>query len=155
MKGFKEFILRGNLIDFAVGVIIGAAFSKIINSLVQDIIMPPINLLLVKVNFANWFLVLKNGTPQGPYLTLEEASKAGAVTLNLGVFINALANFIVIAICVYLIIVVVSKIKTALTTKEDKESKATVKDCKYCYSSINIKATKCPNCTANLDNSSN
>lgn len=151
MKGFKEFIFKSSLIDFAVGVIIGAAFGQIINSLVQDIIMPPINLFLAQVNFANWFLVLKEGTISGPYQTLADAVKAGAITLNLGSFINAFANFIIIAICIYLIVLLVAKIKATLTNKEKEVNKTTTKECKYCFSIINIKATKCPNCTTDLD----
>ena len=151
MKGFKEFIFKSSLIDFAVGVIIGAAFGQIINSLVQDIIMPPINLFLAQVNFANWLIVLKVGSISGPYQTLADAVKAGAITLNLGSFINAFANFIIIAICIYLIVLLVAKIKATLTNKEKEVNKTTTKECKYCFSIINIKATKCPNCTTDLD----
>lgn len=104
LNEFKKFAMRGNVIDMAVGIIIGAAFGKIVDSLVKDIIMPPIGLLLGKVDFTNLFVVLKSGMPAAPYVSLDAAQKAGAVTLNVGVFINALISFLIVAFAVFILI---------------------------------------------------
>lgn len=111
LKEFKEFAVRGNVVDMAVGIIIGAAFGKIVESLVKDVIMPPIGLLLGKVDFTNLFLVLKEGTTTGPYLTVEIAQKAGAVTFNYGVFINTLISFLIVAFAVFLLIRAINQLK--------------------------------------------
>ena len=111
LKEFKEFAVRGNVVDMAVGIIIGAAFGKIVESLVKDVIMPPIGLLLGKVDFTNLFLVLKEGTTTGPYLTVEIAQKAGAVTFNYGVFINTLISFLIVAFAVFLLIRAINRLK--------------------------------------------
>jgi large conductance mechanosensitive channel len=111
LKEFKEFALRGNVVDMAVGIIIGAAFGKIVDSLVKDLIMPPIGVLLGNVDFANLFLVIKAGNPAGPYLTLEVAQKAGAVTFNFGVFINTCISFLIVAFAVFLLIRAINKFK--------------------------------------------
>ena len=108
---FKKFAMRGNVVDLAVGVIIGAAFGKIVDSLVKDVIMPPIGLLLGKVDFANLFLVMREGTLPGPYATVEAAAKAGAVTLNYGVFINTLISFIIVAWAVFLMIQAMNRLQ--------------------------------------------
>ena len=113
LEEFKKFAMRGNVVDLAVGVIIGAAFGKIVDSLVKDLIMPPIGLLLGKVDFANLFWVLKDGAPPGPYLTVEAAQKAGAVTLNYGVFINTCIGFVIVAFAVFLLIRAINRLQTA------------------------------------------
>ncbi|HET9405307.1 MAG TPA: large conductance mechanosensitive channel protein MscL [Burkholderiales bacterium] len=111
LKEFKEFAVRGNVVDMAVGIIIGAAFGKIVDSLVKDLIMPPIGLLLGKVDFTNLFFVLKQGAQAGPYLSVEAAQKAGAVTFNYGVFINTLISFLIVAFAVFLLIRAINKLK--------------------------------------------
>ncbi len=111
LKEFKEFAVRGNVVDMAVGIIIGAAFGKIVDSLVKDLIMPPIGLLLGKVDFANLFVVLKQGAQAGPYLSVEVAQKAGAVTFNYGAFINTLISFLIVAFAVFLLIRAINRLK--------------------------------------------
>lgn len=146
LKGFREFIMRGNVIDLAVAVIIGAAFTKVVNSLVDDIIMPPIGLLLGHVDFTNLFVVLKEGTKAvGPYQTLADAKAAGAVTLNYGFFISGVITFLIVAFCVYLIVRWVSRL-----APRKAEAPATTKDCPYCLSKIPLNAKKCAFCTADL-----
>jgi large conductance mechanosensitive channel len=111
LKEFKEFAVKGNVVDMAVGIIIGAAFGKIVDSLVKDLIMPPIGLALGKVDFANLFVVLKPGTSAGPYLTVEAAQKAGAVTFNYGVFINTCLSFIIVVFAVFLLVRAINRLK--------------------------------------------
>ena len=113
LEEFKKFVMRGNVVDLAIGVIIGAAFGKIVDSLVKDLIMPPIGLLLGRVDFANLFLLLKDGMPAGPYLTVEAAQKAGAVTLNYGIFINACISFAIVAFAVFLLIRTINRMQRA------------------------------------------
>jgi large conductance mechanosensitive channel len=112
LNEFKQFAMRGNVVDLAVGVIIGAAFGKIVDSLVKDIVMPPIGLLLGKVDFANLFLVLREGAQAGPYISVDAAQKAGAVTLNYGTFINTMISFIIVAWAVFLLIKAINRMKT-------------------------------------------
>ncbi len=145
IREFKEFILRGNVIDMAIGIVIGVAFGAVVNSAVNDIIMPPIGLLLGKVNFANFFIVLKQGSTPSPYNTVSSAAEAGAVTLNYGLFINTLISFIIISFVIFGII----KLMNRFRKKEEAKPEET-KECPYCYSSINVKAVKCPNCTSDL-----
>ncbi|MEO0076209.1 MAG: large conductance mechanosensitive channel protein MscL [candidate division WOR-3 bacterium] len=142
-KEFKEFAMRGNVLDMAVGIIIGVAFGKIVTSLVNDIIMPPIGLLLGKIDFANLFINLSGKH----YSTLAEAKAAGAATLNYGVFINTVIDFIIVAFVIFLIVRQVNRLKKkpAPVTAEP-----TTKECPYCFSTISIKATRCPNCTSQL-----
>ncbi|GAB4112872.1 MAG: large-conductance mechanosensitive channel protein MscL [Candidatus Caldatribacteriota bacterium] len=148
LKEFKEFIMRGNVIDMAVGIVIGAAFGTIVNSLVKDIIMPPIGLLLGKVDFANLFLVLKEGAKAaGPYTSLVEAQEAGAVTINYGVFINTLVSFLIISLAIFLVIKNINKLRRQ---KETPAVEPTTKECPFCFSKIPIKAVRCPNCTSEL-----
>lgn len=146
-KEFKEFAMRGNVIDMAVGIIIGAAFGTIVKSLVDDIIMPPIGLLLGSVDFSNLFAVIKEGKIAGPYATLVAAKTAGAVTVNIGVFINTIISFGIIAFSVFLII-------KQMNTLKRKEVVApavpTIKECPYCLSTVAIKASRCPHCTSEL-----
>lgn len=111
LREFREFAMRGNVVDMAVGIIIGAAFGKIVDSLVKDVIMPPIGLLLGKVDFSNLFLVLRDGKTEGPYLTLDIAQKAGAVTFNYGMFINTVITFVIVAFAVFLLIRAINELK--------------------------------------------
>jgi large conductance mechanosensitive channel len=141
-KEFKNFVMRGNAVDLAIGIIIGVAFSAIVNSLVNDIIMPPIGLALGKVDFVNLFTVLKQGSTPGPYLSLETAKSTGAVTLNYGFFVNTLISFLLIATVLFFIV-------KAMNTFKKREA-ASTKICPFCFTTINIKATKCPNCTSGL-----
>ncbi|MGA9349272.1 MAG: large conductance mechanosensitive channel protein MscL [Anaerolineae bacterium] len=147
LKEFKEFALRGNVVDMAVGIIIGAAFGTIVNSLVKDVIMPPIGLLLGGLDFANFFLLLKGGSPAGPYASLADAQKAGAVTINYGVLINAMVSFLIVAFVLFLLIRSVNRMKRE---EETPPAEPTTKECPYCLSTIPIKATRCPHCTSEL-----
>ena len=143
---FKTFAVKGNVIDMAIGIIIGAAFGKIVNSLVNDVIMPPIGLLLGNVDFTNLFIVLKHGQDAAAqYSTLAAAQQAGAVTVNLGVFINTLISFVIVTFSVFLMIKAVNKLKKAPVPPP-----ADTKECPYCFTSISLKALKCPHCTADL-----
>ena len=142
---FREFIMRGNVLDMAVGVIIGGAFQKIISSLVDDIIMPLIGLLTGGVDFNNMVLVLDGGS----YATLEAAKEAGAATLNYGTFITVVINFILMALVIFFIIKGMNKLSARLE-KEKEEAPATTKICPKCKSEINIEATRCPHCTSEL-----
>ena len=149
LKDFKAFIMKGNVVDMAVGIIIGVAFGLIINSLVKDVIMPPIGLGLGNVDFQNLFVVLKEGTTPGPYASLAAAQTAGAVSINYGVFINTLINFIIIAAVLFFF--VVRPIAKINARKAVPATPAPVtKECPYCFSAIPIKATRCPNCTSEL-----
>jgi large conductance mechanosensitive channel len=147
LKEFKEFALKGNVIDMAVGIIIGAAFGTIVNSLVQDVIMPPIGLLLGSVDFSNIFAVLKEGKVTGPYASVAAAKSAGAVTINFGVFVNTIISFILIAFAVFLLVRTINKMRRE---EEAPPPVPTTKECTYCFSNIPIKATRCPNCTSDL-----
>ena len=143
-KEFKEFAMKGNVLDMAVGIIIGAAFGPIVNSLVNDVIMPPIGLLLGNVDFSNIFAVLKEGKAAGPYASIAAAKAAGAVTMNFGLFINTIINFIIVAFAVFLLV------KNVNRFRKTEEEAPTKKDCPFCLSSIPIKATRCPSCTSEL-----
>jgi large conductance mechanosensitive channel len=111
LKEFREFAMRGNVVDMAVGIIIGAAFGKIVDSMVKDVIMPPIGVILGRVDFSNLFLVIKQGATPGPYLTVDAAQKAGAVTLNYGLFVNNVISFIIVAFAVFLLIRVINRLR--------------------------------------------
>jgi len=141
-KDFKAFILRGNVMDLAVGVIIGAAFGKIVSSFVSDILMPPLGLLLGKVDFSNLYLSLSGQK----YASLAEAQAAGAPTFNYGLFINNIIDFLILALVIFLLI----RTLTKLTKKEEKPADVTTRDCPYCQTSISKKATRCPNCTSEV-----
>lgn len=145
LKEFKEFISKGSVMDLAVGVIIGGAFSKIVSSLVDDIIMPLIGLLLGGADISNYFITLDGGK----YATLAEAQEAGAATLNYGLFLNRIIDFLIIAFVLFLIIKAINKAR-ALTKKPEAEAAPTTKVCPYCKSNIDINATRCPNCTSEL-----
>ena len=143
LKEFKEFAVRGNVIDMAVGIIIGAAFGKIVNSLVQDIVMPPVGVLIGGIDFSSHFINLSEES----YATLAEAQAAGAATLNYGIFLNTVLSFLIVALCVFFLVKQINRLKR----KEDVASIApTQKSCPYCFTSISIKATRCPFCTSQL-----
>jgi large conductance mechanosensitive channel len=142
LKEFREFALRGNVLDLAVGVIIGAAFGKIVTSFVNDILMPPLGLLLGGVDFTNLFVSL-NGTP---YASLADAQAAGAPTINYGLFINNIIDFLIVAFVIFLIIRAVNRLSRPKTAPEAPSTKL----CPYCQSGISIKATRCPHCTSDL-----
>jgi large conductance mechanosensitive channel len=146
LKEFKEFAMRGNVVDMAVGIIIGAAFGTIISSLVGDVIMPPIGLLLGNVDFSNLFVVLRHGAAGGDYATPAIAKAAGAVTLNYGQFINTVISFLIVAFSVFLLI----KGMNSLKRKEEAPAAPTTKSCPFCRSTIHIEATRCPACTSPL-----
>ena len=141
LKEFRDFVTRGNVVDLAVGVIIGAAFGKIVSSLVTDIIMPPVGLLLNGVDFSNLFISL-NGQA---YATLADAQKAGAPTLNYGNFINNTIDFLIVALVIFLMIRFINRLKRPAPAPE-----VTTKECPYCRTIIPLKATRCPNCTSEL-----
>ena len=147
-KDFKEFAMRGNVVDMAVGIVIGAAFGTIVKSFVDDVLMPPIGLLLGNVDFSNLFMTLKEGSKAaGPYVSLAAAKAAGAVTLNLGIFINTIISFIIIAFAVFLVIKGINRMKRE---KEAPPAEPTTKECPFCFTTIPIKASRCPNCTSQL-----
>lgn len=146
LKDLKEFAMRGNVVDMAVGIIIGAAFGTIVKSLVSDIIMPPIGLLLGNVDFTNLFAVLREGAASGPYASLAEAQEAGAVTMNYGVFINTIISFVIVAFAVFLLIRNINRLKR----EEEAPAEPTTKECPHCLSTIPIKATRCAFCTAEV-----
>jgi large conductance mechanosensitive channel len=144
LKEFKEFAMRGNVIDMAVGIIIGAAFGTIIGTLVSDVLMPPIGLLLGNVDFSNLFMVLKQGKIAGPYATVAAAKGAGAVTLNYGLFLNTIVNFLIIAFAIFFVV------RGMNTLKKKEKAEPTTKECPHCLSTIPIKATRCGHCTSEL-----
>jgi large conductance mechanosensitive channel len=147
-KEFKEFAMRGNVVDMAVGIIIGASFGGIISSLVADVLMPPIGLVLGNVDFSNLFVTLKAGAKAtGPYASLADAKTAGAVTVNVGLFINTIISFLIVAFAMFLVIRGMNKMK-----KEAPAPAAapTTKECPFCFSAIPIKAKRCPSCTSQL-----
>jgi large conductance mechanosensitive channel len=146
-KEFKEFAMRGNVVDMAVGIIIGAAFGAIVKSLVDDVLMPVIGLLMGNVDFANFFFVLKAGKVPGPYATLAEAKAASAVTLSYGLFINSIVTFLIVAFAVFILIRQINALKR---TKEAAPAAPTTKECPFCLSTVPIKATRCPHCTSEL-----
>jgi len=147
LKEFKEFAMKGNVLDMAVGIIIGAAFGTIISSLVADVIMPPIGLLLGNMDFSNLFLVLKEGKVAGPYASLAAAKAAGAVSVNFGLFINTVINFLIVAFAIFLLIRNVNKLKRQEAAPPPAP---TTKECPFCLSAIPIKASRCAHCTSEL-----
>ncbi|MDD3618497.1 MAG: large conductance mechanosensitive channel protein MscL [Desulfobulbaceae bacterium] len=146
-KEFKEFALRGNVVDMAVGIIIGGAFGTIVQSLVADVLMPPIGMLLGGVDFANFFLTLKEGTVPGPYATLAVAQEAGAVVISYGVFLNAVISFLIVAFAVFLLIRGINRLQRE---QEAPPPAPTTKDCPFCFTAIPVQATRCPHCTSEL-----
>ena len=148
LKEFKEFAVKGNVIDMAVGIIIGAAFGKIVSSLVSDVVMPPIGLLLGKVDFSNLFVQLSAGPGGMWFESLAEAQKAGAATINYGLFINTIINFIIVAFVIFLVVKQVNRLKRE--PQKVAPPPPSTKECPFCVSNISIKATRCPNCTSQL-----
>jgi len=147
LKEFREFAMRGNVVDMAVGIIIGGAFGTIVKSLVSDVIMPPIGLLLGGVDFSNFFVVLKQGATAGPYADLASAKEAGAVVISYGLFLNAVISFLIVAIAVFLLIKSINRMKRQ---EEVPAAEPTTKPCPKCFTEIPIKATRCPNCTSDI-----
>jgi len=145
LKEFKEFAMRGNVMDMAIGIVIGAAFSPIVGSLVGDVLMPPIGLLLGNVDFSNLFFVLKEGLTAGPYSSVGVAKAAGAVTINYGLFINTIINFLIVAFAIFMMIRVINKMKRE---QPAPAAAPTTKDCPSCLMTVPIKATKCGHCTS-------
>jgi large conductance mechanosensitive channel len=142
-KEFKEFAMRGNVMDMAVGIIIGAAFGKVVSSFVNDVLMPPIGLFLGRVDFSNLFIILSGQS----FATLEEAKKAGAVTLRYGLFFNAIIDFLIVAFAIFIMIRQINRLKRH---QEPAPAAPTTKECLFCFSAIPIKAIRCPNCTSEL-----
>jgi large conductance mechanosensitive channel len=142
LKEFKAFIDRGNLIQMAVAFIMGVTFATLVSSLVNDIIMPAVGLATGGVDFGNLFAVIKDGDPSGPYATLEAAKAAGAVTINYGIFINAILTFLIVSIVLFFVVKAYSKMS--------KPKTATTKDCPFCATAIPIAAKRCPQCTSEL-----
>lgn len=145
LQEFKKFAMRGNVVDMAVGIIIGGAFGTIVKSLVDDVIMPPIGLMLGGVDFSDLFLTLKEGVTAGPYTTLAAAQEAGAVTISYGLFLNSVISFLIVAFAVFLLIKSINSLQA-----EEAEEEPTTKDCPYCFTSVPLKATRCPHCTSTL-----
>lgn len=144
-KEFKEFAIKGNAIDLAVGVIIGAAFGSIVTSLVKDILMPPIGLFIGGLDFSNKFLILKDAPGGGVFATPADAVKAGAITWNYGNFITLIINFLIVALCIFLIVRAVNKMK-----RPSPSAVPVSKDCPHCAMTIPIKAIRCPHCTSEM-----
>ena len=140
--------MRGNVIDMAVGIIIGGAFTKIVNSMVADVLMPPLGLLMGKVDFSNWFVVIKDGANGAHnFNTIAEAQAAGATTLNLGLFLNAIISFLIVAFCIFILIKAINKLNKPAPAPA---AAPTTKKCPYCCSEIALEATRCPNCTSEI-----
>jgi large conductance mechanosensitive channel len=146
---FKEFAMRGNVVDMAVGIIIGGAFGTIVKSLVSDVITPPIGLALGNVDFSNLFFTLKPATEGAVYASLAAAQEAGAVTINYGLFLNALISFIIVAFAVFLLIKAINK-ATREKAEPEPEAAPTTKECQYCCTEVPIKATKCAACASSI-----
>jgi large conductance mechanosensitive channel len=144
-KEFKEFAMKGNVMDMAVGIIIGAAFGLIVKSFVDDMIMPPIGMLLGNMDFSNLFAVLKEGKVAGPYATVAAAKQAGAITLNYGLFINTIINFLIVAAAIFMVVRSMNKLK-----REKPAPDPNSKECPYCFSTIPLQASRCPHCTSEL-----
>ena len=157
LREFRQFIMRGNVVDMAVGIIIGIAFGAVVTSLVSDVIMPPIGLLVGNVDFTNLFVVLKNGSPAGPYASLADAKATGAVTINYGVFVIAIISFIIIAFAVFMIVRYMNRLRYQMDRQKEEAAQAepTTKECPYCLSSIPLKASRCPQCTSQLETATN
>ncbi|MGB5987694.1 MAG: large-conductance mechanosensitive channel protein MscL [Desulfobacterales bacterium] len=145
LKEFKEFILKGNAMDMAVGIIIGAAFGTVVKSLVEDVIMPPIGLLLGNVDFSNLFIVIKEGAAAAPYASLKAAEEAGAITLNFGIFFNNIISLLIVGFAVFILVKNINRLQ-----KEEPEEAPTTKDCPFCKSEIALEAVRCPHCTSEI-----
>ena len=144
LKEFKEFAIKGNMVDLAIGVIMGGAFGAVVNSLVKDVIMPPIGALLGGVDFASKMWVIKEGATAAPYATPAAAAEAGAVVMSYGAFINTALNFVIIAFAIFMLVKVMNRLR------REKEEEVTTKECPYCKTEIALEASKCPACTSSL-----
>jgi large conductance mechanosensitive channel len=144
LKEFKEFAIKGNMIDLAIGVIMGGAFGAVVSSLVKDVIMPPIGALLGGADFSNLMWVIKEGATAAPYATPAAAAEAGATVMSYGVFINAVINFLIVALAIFFVVKAMNKLRKA------EEEAVTTKECPYCKTEIALEATKCPACTSSL-----
>lgn len=152
IKEFKTFALKGNVLDMAVGIIIGASFGKIVDSLVKDVLMPPLGWALGKVDFSNLYLKLLDGSVPGPYASLDAAQKAGAVTINYGLFLNNVISFLIVAFAVFLLVKGINTLRAKME-KADAAAEAktpTEKVCPFCCTKIPVAATRCPHCTSEL-----
>ncbi len=147
LKEFREFAMRGNVIDMAVGIIIGGAFGTIVKSVVDDVLMPPLGLLIGGIDFSDLFVVLKQGASAGPYVTLAAAKGAGAVTVNYGAFLNTVVSFAIVAFAVFLLV------RTMNQLRRQQQTAPTTKECPYCRSTIALAASRCPQCTSQLTSS--
>ena len=145
LDDFKAFITKGNMMDLAIGIIIGVAFGAVITSLVNDVLMPPIGMALGGVDFKEWYMLLKEGTVGGPYPSLSAATADGAVTLRWGAFINALINFLIIALVIFVIVKIIARMK-----RKEEAKVPTTRACPHCDTQISLKATRCPNCTSEV-----
>ena len=143
LKEFKEFAVKGNIVDLAVGVVIGGAFGKIVTSLVNDIVMPLVGMLIGKVDFSNLFFALGNGD----FKTIQEAKSAGIATINYGLFINNIIDFLIVAFSIFIVIKQINR----FSKKKEEKPVDNKKKCQYCYTEIHIDATRCPNCTSELN----
>lgn len=148
LEEYKKFAIRGNVVDMAVGIIIGAAFNGVVQSLVKDVLTPPLGMLMGDVDFTNLFVVLQQGTTPGPYATLEAAQSAGAVTLNLGVFVNTIVSFLIVSFAVFVLVRYINRLREPEAAPEPAAS--TVKKCPHCVSDVPLAATRCPHCTSEL-----
>lgn len=148
-KEFKAFAVRGNVIDMAVGIIIGAAFTTVVQSLVQDILMPPLGLFTSEIDFSNAFWVLREGSTPAPYASLTIAEEAGATVLRYGTFLNASVSFVLVAFAVFVLVRYINKLRDPKQTPEPVSP--SIKKCTFCYSDIPIEASRCPHCTSRLD----
>ena len=149
IKEFKEFAVKGNVVDMAVGIIIGGAFGTIVKSLVSDVIMPPIGMMMGNVDFSQLFIVLNSGDVLGSFATIADAQAAGAVTINYGIFFNNVISFVIVAFAVFMLIKAINNLK-----KEEEEAppeEPTTHDCPHCFTSISLKATRCPFCTSEIN----
>jgi large conductance mechanosensitive channel len=144
LKEFKEFAIKGNMVDLAIGVIMGGAFGAVVNSLVKDVIMPPIGALLTNVDFSNLMWVIREGKTPGPYATPTAAAEAGAVVMSYGTFINTAINFLVVAVVIFFLVKAMNKLRKA------KEEEVTTKECPFCKTEIALAATRCPACTSEV-----
>ncbi len=157
LEAFKKFMLRGNLIDLAIGFTVGAAFSTVAKSLVNDIIMPPIGLLMGQSDFGDKFVILKEGASQPANGTLAAAQESGAVTLNYGIFINNMIALLLVAFAMFLIVRFINRVESELDERfgdADGDEQPSNKKCKYCRSTIDYQATRCPHCTSELPDKS-
>lgn len=145
IQEFKEFAARGNVVDMAVGIVIGAGFAKIVSSMVSDVLMPPVGLLMGHVNFADLFINLEPS--KGEFASLAQAKQAGAAVIAYGAFLSAIIDFVIVAFCIFLLIKAVNAVKRKQAPAAES---AAVKECPYCFSMISIKATRCPNCTSEV-----